>query len=186
MGTDFRMYDVKLSIACAQTSSNSGYDYIYQQTTLLKNNNNVNLGFTVAKALALQLDKSGVLSVADAVFSAYTNNDTIATENSHLWPSAYSEHYDYFGDGKRAHTMVRAVRVDTDGYLLNAEGTKLQMTAGVVDRDYQDSELNISMTKALVFSISFNLRSPNALLGWIGRGDNLGELSREVQKTYTK
>ncbi len=87
---------------------------------------------------------------------------------------------------KRANTMVRAVRVDTDGHLLNEEGAFLNSTASVMDRDYEYSTTNVSMTKTIKFAFSYNLRSKNAIWFWIGRGDDRGNITREASKTYTK
>lgn len=186
LGTDFRMYDVKLALACAQTSSNSGYDYIYEQTTSLKKNDSTNPCNDIAKAMIMQFDKYGVLSVADAVFNAFSTANTVSGTSHFYWPSDYAAHYAAMNHDKRANTMVRAVRVDTDGHLLNEEGAFLYSTASVMDRDYEYSTTNVSMTKAIKFAFSYNLRSKNAIWFWIGRGDDRGNITREVSKTYTK
>lgn len=82
--------------------------------------------------------------------------------------------------------MVRAIRIDTDGHLLNEEGAFLNLTASVMDRDYENSTTNVSITKAIKFMFSYNLRSKNAIWFWIGGGDDRGNITREVYKTYTK
>lgn len=186
LGTDFRMYDVKLALACVQTSSNSGYDYIYGQTTSLRKDDGSNPGVDIAKAMVMQFDKYGVLSVADAVFNAFSTADTVSGTSHFSWPSNYSNHYTSISHGKRANTMVRAVRIDTDGHLLNEEGAYLNLTASVMDRDYENSTSNVSMTKAIKFAFSYNLRSKNVVWSWIGRGDDRGDITREVYETYTK
>lgn len=186
LGTDFRMYDVKLALACAQTSSNSGYDYIYGQSTSLTKDDGSNPGVDIAKAIAMQFDKYGVLSITDAVFNAFSSDDTVSGTSSFWWPSNYSEHYSSISHGKQANTMVRAIRIDTDGHLLNEEGAFLNLTASVMDRDYENSTTNVSITKAIKFMFSYNLRSKNAIWFWIGGGDDRGNITREVYKTYTK
>ena len=82
--------------------------------------------------------------------------------------------------------MVRAIRIDTDGYLLNEEGATLHLEAQVVDRDYATSSTAALLTKGMKFAFSYNLRSKNDLWLWIGRGDNRGNVTREWSKTYTK
>ena len=186
LGTDFRMYDVKLALACAQTSSNAGYDYIYQQTTSLTKNDNTHPGFTIAKAIAMQFDKYGVLSVADSIFSAFSSNDAVSGTSTFSWPSEFTSHYNSVSHGKRAGTMVRAIRIDTDGHLLNEEGAYLHLEAKVMDRDYANSSTSASLTKAMKFAFSYNLRSKNAVWFWIGRGDDRGNITYEGSKTYTK
>ncbi len=186
LGTDFRMYDVKLALACAQTSSNSGYDYIYKQTTSLTKNDNSHPSFTIAKAIAMQFDKYGILSVADAIFNAFSSNDTVSGTKTCSWPSNYSEHYASISHGKRMNTMLRGVRIDTDGYLLNEEGAYLLLDVDVVDRDYENSTTNVSMTKGIRFAFSYNLRSKNSIWFWIGGGNDRGDITYEGYKTYTK
>lgn len=186
LGTDFRMYDVKLALACAQTSSGKGYDYIYGQTTSLTKNDNTHPAFNVAKAIAMQFDKYGVLSVTDAIFNAFSSDDAVSGTSTFSWPSEYTKHYQSVSHGKRANTMVRAIRIDTDGHLLNEEGAYLHLQAEVMDRDYVNSTSNVAMTKAMIFVFSYNLRSKNAVWSWIGRGDDRGDIIYEASNTYTK
>lgn len=185
-GTGFRMYDVKLAMACSQKTANQGYDYIYAQTTHLSNSNGSNPAFTIAKSLVMQFDKYGVLSIGDAIFNAFSNNDQISGTTTCAWPNDYNLHYQSVSHGKQANTMLRAVRVDTDGYLINEEGAYLHLGIEIADRDYENTATNVSMTKALNFAFSYNLRSKNAVWSWVGDGDDRGTITYEGSKTYTK
>ena len=184
--SDFRMYDLKLAVACTQYTAGNGYDYIYEQTTTLSRGGNPNAYFAVARAIIMQFDKYGALSITNAIFSAFSANDQTDGSKHNVWPSDYAEHYAYFDSGKEANTMLRAVRVDTDGHCLNEEGAYLMVKVGVVDRDYEDSETNVSMKKGMNYAISYNLREKNSAWSWVGDGESVDDITHESYKTYTK
>lgn len=190
LGTDFRMYDVKLAVACAQYTASNGYDYIWKQTTSLyninSNNKLVEATVDIAKAIALHYDKYGILSVTDAFFGAFSDNDILSGTAICTWPDEYNNHYASISHGKKANKMLRGVRVDTDGHLLSKEREYLLLDVEVVDRDYESSSTNVSMTKAIKFAFSYNLRSKNPIWGWIGGGDDEGNITYNGYKTYTK
>lgn len=185
-GTDFRMYDVKLALACTQSYYYAGYDYIYQQTTSLTKNDNTHPGFTIAKAMAMQFDKYGVLAVADSIFNAFSSNDAVSGTSTFSWPNDFTAHYNSISHGKRAQTMVRAIRIDTAGHLLNEEGAYLHLEAKVMDRDYADSTTSASLTKAIKYAFSYDLRSKNGVWLWVNGGDYKGTVTYEGSKLYTK
>lgn len=188
-GTDFRMYDVKLAIGCA----GGGYDYIWKQTNFLKssesNNSNILLAAAkTAKAYAIQLDKTGTLAIADAFFSAFLEDSEsqIDKVSIYSWPSNYDEHYQSMMHGKEQNSMVRAIRIDTDGHLLKEESDSIYIESEIVDRDYANSSLNVSLTKTIKYAFSYNLRSRNFYLLWLFNGDDRGDIEHESSKTYVK
>ena len=189
IGTDFRIYDAKLALGCA----GNGYDYIWQQKTYFNDygsgSNNVLIAAkNVAKAYVLLKDKTGVLSIADAFFSSFTGNAGTNIPNYQVitWPNTYEDHYVSTKHNKEINTMVRAIRLDTDGHLLADELDSLYIEAYVEDRDYANSVTNITLTKMIRYAFSYNLRSRNFYWLWINRGDDRGEVTHESNRAYSK
>ncbi len=186
LGTDFRIYDLKLAMACTQNTSGNGYDYVYRQSTSLTKNDGSHPAFTISKAIAMQFDKYGILSVADAIIDAFSEDDVVSGNRTCIWPSDYNSHYSSIANGKRANTMQRGIEIKTSGYLLNEEGATLLLEMGVVDRDYENSTTNISMLKSIKFAFRYNIRSRHPFYGWADNGEDDGYVSFERSRNYTK
>lgn len=82
--------------------------------------------------------------------------------------------------------MVRAIRIDTEGHILEKETEYLYLKGEVVDRDYVNSTANSALTKTIKYAFSYNLRSRNPYLLWLFNGDDHGEITYETYETYVK
>ncbi len=183
--TDYRIYDPKVAIACAQNTNGLGYDYISRQHTYVSTNS-TNIPFSIARDIVIQLDRSGTLSILSSIFSAFTSSNTVTSSETSIWPVDYNEHYASIALGKQINTMIRGVRLDTNGNVLNAEGTRIVIEAKIEDRDYLDSSQNTLMTKGMRFAFSFDLRTRNSVSGWLFNGNYVNTFTYEWRKTYTK
>ena len=185
LGTNYRIYDPKLALAC----SGNGFDYICSQITSLyklDENTNVleNTSVAIAKTVALQLDRFGVVEIVDTLLSAFNEEPNLAATNICTWPNDMEEHYQSIAHGKNINTMVRGIRVDTDGHVLQSEGEYLLLMAGIVDRDYAFSSETAVLNKTILYSLSYNLRVKNGTFFWLFGGDDCGEVSYEFSKNY--
>lgn len=183
-GTDLAMYDVKLAIECAWYNDNSGYDFIYERTVSTKSSGQTNAALNIGKAFIQCFDKYNLVSITDAIFDSFTR--TSDTDGTCTWSDDYNTHYTMLDHNKPKNTFLRGVRIDTDGRILQEEGDYVLLKAKVKDRDSVTSSANTSVTKAIKYAVSYNLRSKNAVFGWLFGGDVLRDLTKESYRTYTR
>lgn len=183
-GSGFRLYDVKLALECAQYESGNGYDYIASRTVF--HNKSESKKTDIALSIAKQFDKYHIIDFTETIFQLFTEDEKDNGESTCTWPSDFDQHYESVANGKKIHTMVRGVRVDTKGCLLKEEGNSTGLSAQIIDRDYSSSSTNVSMKKAIVFAFSYNLRKSNAFFNWLFGGDDCGEITMETYQTYIK
>ncbi len=184
-GTDFRLYDVKLAIECAQYTSGKGFDYISSRTVYINSTTTQCKAGDIALSIAKQFDKYKIITYSQLIFDAFSKSDKDSGNSSCIWPTNFDEHYASVSNGKHVNTMVRGVRVDTKGHKITKENNHVLLKADIVDRDYSTSSSDIAMKKAIKFAFSYNLRSKNGFWIWLFKGDDCGNIGDETYKTYT-